>query len=272
MPRWPAGRPGHSCLRCYTGLDTLMRATSRLFPPCIVAACTALILLLPLVGVPQASSSAQVLKAVDASVTRREAGLVGYTAIEHYAVFRSSDAVHPAAEMTVRATYRSTSGKSYEILSESGSQFLRKAVLERTLQNERDLTKPAERVRALIDTGNYKMQVASNATLDDRPCIVLQISPRRAASYLFTGQIWVDSRDGTIVQLKGTTAKPVSILTGRTQVARNYTLVDGYPMATRATATTSVAVIGQIRMVIDYSDYHLQFAPQPAHAQTVTAR
>lgn len=231
-----------------------------------------MLLSVPPVAAQQPPESAPVLKGVDASVARREAGLVGYTAIEHYAVFRGSDAAHAAAEMTVRATYRSASGKSYEILSETGSPFLRKAVLERTLQNERALTKPTERVRALIDTGNYEMQVESNATLGNRPCVALQISPRRAASYLFAGQIWVDSRDGSIVQLKGTTAKPLSILTGRTQVERRYTLIDGYPMATRATATTSVAMIGEIRMVIDYSDYHLQLAQQPAHAQTVTAR
>lgn len=250
----------------------MMRAAPRLFQPSILAALSACTLLLPLVGVSQAPAGARILKAVDASVTRREADLIGYTAIEHYAVFRSGDAAHPAAEMTVRATYHSASGKSYQILGESGSPFLRKAVLERTLQNERDLTRPAERVRALIDTSNYRMQFVSDAALDNRPCIVLQITPRRAASYLFAGQIWVDSRDGSIVQLKGTTAKPVSILAGRTQVARRYTLIDGYPMATRASATTSVALVGEIRMVIDYSDYHLQFAPATVHTQPVSTR
>lgn len=212
----------------------------------------------PMSAHAQTPEASAVLKSIDTSVGRREAGLNGYTAIEHYAIYRGGDDSHPAAEMTVKATYRKESGKSYQILSETGSSLLRKAVLARTLEDERNLTQPAERVRALIDTGNYKMTVASTASLEGRPCIVLRITPRRSASYLFAGQIWVDSRDGSIVQLKGTTAKPVSILTGLTQVNRQYTLIDGFPMATRATANTSVALVGQIRMVIDYSDYHLQ--------------
>ncbi|MFP5235892.1 MAG: hypothetical protein ACLGSD_08305 [Acidobacteriota bacterium] len=213
------------------------------------------------------------LKSIDASVDRREADLKGYTAIEHYAVYHGKDDAHPAAEMTVKTTYRQDSGKSYEILSESGSPLLRKAVLERTLEDERNLTRPAERVRALIDSSNYRMHPASTASLQNRPCIVLQITPRKSASYLFAGQIWIDSRDGSIVQLKGTTAKPVSMLAGRTQVDRRYTLIDGFPMATRAAATTSVALVGQIRMVIDYSDYHLQPAgPAPHSVRTSSAK
>lgn len=220
----------------------------------------------PALAPSQAANSTAVLKAIDGSVARREASLAGYTAIEHYAVYHGGDDAHPVAEMTVKTTYRAESGKSYQILSESGSPLLRKAVLERTLEDERNLTKPSERVRALIDTSNYKMNVASTTSLEGRPCIVLRITPRRSASYLFAGQIWVDARDGSIVQLKGTTAKPVSILAGPTQVDRRYTLIDGYPMATRATASTSVALVGQIRMVIDYSDYHLQPAGEAGGA------
>jgi hypothetical protein len=240
----------------------MLRNSSLAVGPRTLAVLSIALLILPVGAQSQTPDSTAVLKAVDASVAHREAALAGYTAIEHYAVFHGSDDAHPVAEMTVKTTYRAESGKSYQILSESGSQLLRKAVLERTLEDERNLTKPSERVRALIDTGNYSMAVASMASIESRPCIVLRITPRRSASYLFAGQIWVDSRDGSIVQLKGTTAKPVSMLAGLTQVDRHYTLVDGYPMATRATANTSVALVGQIRMVIDYTDYHLQPAAQ----------
>lgn len=244
----------------------MLTTRPRAFRPRLLVSLIAFGSLAPVCAHPQPPDTAAVLKAVDDSVAHREAMLAGYTAIEHYAVYRGGDDAHPVAEMTVKTTYRKESGKSYEILNESGSQLLRKAVLERTLADERDLTRPAERVRALIDTSNYKMTVASSAALENHPCTVLRITPRKSASYLFAGQIWVDSRDGSIMQLKGTTAKPVSILAGPTQVDRRYTLIDGYPMATRATADTSVALVGQIRMVIDYSDYHLQPAGEASRS------
>jgi hypothetical protein len=212
---------------------------------------------LPVPNYGQPPDSAGVIRGVDASVARRETDLIGYTAREHYAVFRNQDA-QPIAEMTVKTTYRQDTGKSYQILSESGSQIFRKELLERTLDNERTLTKPANRAAALIDSANYAMTVKGAANVDGRDCVLLDIVPRRVSPYLFKGSLWVDAADDSIVQLTGTTAKNLSFVAGTTQVARHYALLDGYPMATQATAISSVFMIGQIRIAIDYSDYALQ--------------
>lgn len=208
----------------------------------------------------QPSDEPTVAQRIDASVARREKDLLGYTAVEHYAVFRN-DSASPVAEMTVKTAYRAESGKTYQILSESGSAFLRKELLERMLDDERDVTQPATRARALIDSSNYTMTMKDQSTIDGRPCVEMQITPRHSATYLFKGSIWVDSRDGAIVRLEGITSKPASIIAGPTRVSRQYTMLDGYPIATHAAANTSVMLLGQVRIAIDYSNYALWLAP-----------
>lgn len=214
---------------------------------------------LPFLAYAQHTDRSAILKAIDMAVERRETDLAGYTTTEHYAAFRNGDTAHPAAQMTVKATYRKESGKSYQILSESGSELLRKEVLERMLEDEHSLTQPANRARAVIDSNNYAMSVKNPATIDGRPCVLLQIVPRHAARYLFKGSLWVDARNGSIVRLEGTTAKPVSIIAGPTHVSRQYTMIEGFPVATHATASTSVMLLGQIEIAIDYSNYALDF-------------
>ena len=48
----------------------------------------------------------------------------------HYAVYRGKDETHPVAEMKVKTTYKKGFGKSYDILSQSGSEIHTKDWLE----------------------------------------------------------------------------------------------------------------------------------------------
>src|ERR1700757_1319535 len=85
---------------------------------------------------PPDTQSATVLQRIDAANEARFDHVLSFTDTEHYAVFRGNDETHPAAEMTVKMTYRKGEGKSYEILSQSGSQIIQKFGLEPLIQNE----------------------------------------------------------------------------------------------------------------------------------------
>jgi hypothetical protein len=108
------------------------------------------------------------------------------------------------------------------------------------------------------------MKLKSNETqrIDGRECLVLSIVPRRPSPFLFTGTLWVNARDYSIVQLQGMAAKSHSMLTGPAQVARQYANVDGFPMATHARAVSNSMLLGQTIVKIDYQGYQIQ--PPPA--------
>jgi len=209
---------------------------------------------------PQQTENAAVVSGIDAAVRARIDNVVGYTVTEHYAVFRSHDEVHPAAEMLVKTVYRRGYGKSFTVLSESGSALLRSEVLGTLLDNEKRMSQPGNLETALIDSANYDMKLTPDARREfgGRDCVAVSLSPRRSSPYLFKGTLWVDARNYGIVQLEGTASKSPFFLAGTAQVSRQYATVGGFPMATHAKAVSSSALLGQTVVKVDYMYYKVE--------------
>ena len=214
----------------------------------------------------QQIDSAAILQKIDAAVKARLDGIEGYTATEHYAVFRSKDEVHPVAEMTVKTTYKRETGKSYAILSESGSAVIRNLVLHAILDNEQHVNEPGIREGAWITTANYEMQVKPGGLqkVDGQDCVALALTPRRKEPYLLEGTLWVDPKDGAIVQIEGKATRSSSVFTGPTQMMRQYANFEGFAQATHARAQSDSFLFGQTVVKIDYRDYQIQLPP-PGH-------
>jgi len=205
----------------------------------------------------QNDPNAVIIQGIDASVHDREDNLLGYTVTEHYTVYRNHDDQHPAAEMVVTTTYQRDVGKNFSVQSLTGSLFMRK-MLEEVLATEKKMTQPANRITALISPANYEMTVKGPANVGEKPCIELAIKPRRESPYLFSGVIWVDPQNQAIVQLQGVASKSPSVFAGPSQVFRQYTIVDGFPMATHAHAVSGSSILGQTVIHIDYTGYEIQ--------------
>ena len=212
----------------------------------------------PLVG--QQLDSAAVLHKVDAAVMARVDGIKGYTATEHYSVFRNKDETHPVAEMTVKTKYERETGKSYQVLSESGSTLMRSLVLQAILDNEKHVNEPGVREGAWITTANYEMQVKPGGIqkMDGRDCVAIALTPRRKEPYLLLGTLWVDARNGEIVRLEGKASKSSSVFTGETQMMRQYVDIDGFGEAIHARGLSDSFLLGPTVVTIDYKDYQIQ--------------
>jgi hypothetical protein len=228
--------------------------------------CAALLFLFFLLAIrvpAQQPDEATVIRGVDAAVKTRLDHIAGYTVHEHYAVFRDNDETHPVAEMMVKTVYRQETGKSYTILTQSGSSIIRSQVIGRLLDNEKTINQPGNRELSWLTSANYEMKVKSGGTqlLDGRACFVIALTPRRKTPYLVDGTLWVDSKDYQIVQIQGVGSKSPSILTGPVQMMRQYTEIDGWAMATHARAVSNSFLFGQTVVKIDYQDYAIE--PRP---------
>jgi len=222
----------------------------------------------------QQADAASVIRHIDATVKARIDSIAGYTATEHYTVYRNNDENHPAAEMTVHTVYRRESGKEYTIVSQSGSEMLRRLVLQSILDNEKRINLPGNREASWITSANYQFQLKPGGVqrLNGRDCLVLAISPKHKAPQLIEGTLWVDDHDYSIVQIQGTGTKSPSMFSGPTQMMRQYTGVQGFAEATHARAVSSSFMFGQTTITIDYSDYAIDlvhgkqadsFSPHP---------
>ena len=223
----------------------------------------ALLIALPhaLLAQSQPLDSSRVVARVDAAVRDRFDHVAGYTVQEHYAVYRGGDEIHAVAEMTVKTSYSRETGKSYQVLSESGSDLVRHFGLHALLDQEKSINLPENREHFWFTSANYQMTPQpGTAQMDGRECIVLAVDPRRTGASLIKGNLWVDARDGAIVRVEGVSSKSPSVLTSNSHVMRQYESQQGYSMATHARAETNILFIGPVTMTVDYSDYQMQLA------------
>ena len=228
-----------------------------------VAAASLLACLGRVSGPAQQLDASLVIQHVDAAVKARIDNIAGYTVTEHYAVYRGNDETHPAAEMTVKTDYKAETGKSYTILSQSGSEFIRKYVLGTVLDREKEINLPGNREHSWLTSANYEMQLKSGAVerIDERDCLAVAITPKHKAPNMIEGTIWVDAKDGSIVRIEGTASQSPSIFTGPAQVMRQYASVNGFGMATQARAVSDSFLLGRTIVTIDYRDYQIQLRP-----------
>lgn len=205
-----------------------------------------------------------VVERVNAAIQARYDNVLAFTDTEHYAVFRGADEAHPAAEMTVHMTYRKGDGKSYEIVSQSGSQVIQKFALEPLLENEKEINEPARVQMSWFTSANYEMREKPGETrqMGDTPCVALAITPKRTAPNMLNGTLWVDPRDGSVAEVDGIASRSPSIFAGTTHMMRDYAKMGGFAMATHARAESHNALFGRTVIIIDYSDYKVETSDQ----------
>jgi hypothetical protein len=206
-----------------------------------------------------AQDQAEILQKIDAMTQARYEHVAGFSDTEHYAVYRGADQTTPAAEMTVRVTYRKGTGKSYKVLSQSGSGIIQHFGLRPLIENEQEINDPAKVAESWFTTENYEMHVAAGQTrmLEGQTCVAVAIKPKRKAANMIDGTVWVDAKSGAILEVDGIASKAPSIFAGTTHMMRDYAMMDGYAQATKARAESS-GMFGKTVVEIQYSDYRFE--------------
>lgn len=213
----------------------------------------------------QAPDAGTIIRGLDTENQVRYDHVLGFTDVEHYSVFRGDDQAHPAAEMTVRMTYRKGTGKSYQILSQSGSALVMKYGLRPLLENEKSINDPSRVAQSWFTSANYEMKLKPGTTqaIDGRPCVALAITPLHKGPNMIEGTLWIDAGDHTLVEVEGVASQKPSMFAGTTHMLRRYTNLQGYAMATHARAESSSMLFGHTVVIIDYGDYKFQIAGRP---------
>jgi hypothetical protein len=136
-------------------------------------------------------------------------------------------------------------------------------VLSTLLEHEKEINLPGNREHSWFISANYGMKLKPGGIqkLDGRDCLALAISPKRKATNLIEGTLWVEAKDGSIVRLEGTATQSPSVFTGPAQVMRQYVKMDGYAMATHAKAVSDSFLLGRTTVTIDYRDYQIDLRP-----------
>ena len=230
---------------------------------------TIAVILLQALNVPnsfaaQQPDNAAIIQRIDGVNQARYDNVLGFTVMEHYTVYRGADQTHSAAEMTVRTTYKRGAGKSYTILSQSGSELIQRFGLRPLLDNEKAINDPARVRQSWFTSSNYEMKLKpdANQRIDGRDCLALSITPHQKAPSMIDGTLWVDAANYSIVQVEGAASRSPSVFAHSTKMMRRYADMNGYSMATHARAESNSLLFGRTVVTIDYTDYHFQLRPK----------
>jgi hypothetical protein len=207
-------------------------------------------------------NSAAIIQKIDNAALARIDHVLSYTVTEHYSVYRNGDETHPAAEMTVKTLYQKGVGKSYTILSQSGSSLLQQLVLAPLLDNEKAINQPGNVEKSWFTSSNYEMNLKAGIRqqMIGHDCIAFDITPKHKAPNMLNGTLWVDATDGSIVEIDGVSSRSPSMFSGPAKMMRQYATMNGFAMATHARAESDSMFFGRTVLTIDYKDYQVQLS------------
>jgi hypothetical protein len=195
------------------------------------------------------------IRAIDAAELRRETRLRGYTVTEHYTI--KSSRFHNSAEMTVAVEYQRDKGKTYKVISRTGSAMLQSRVFDRLLREEGEMSRGEARQGLLMNSRNYEMRLKSEENREGRKTYVLDLTPRKASPHLLKGRAWIDAEDGTLMRIEGRPTASSSFFAGRPMITREYEKVGDLSLAKSTIADSSSFFFGKTELHIEYNDYHI---------------
>ena len=251
-----------AALPCWNAIcrDSGVRGRRRAFV-CVMA-----VSVLPVVAVdnPPALCAGDIVAKMNQTEQDRDRTLTTYTALRHYML---RDSKGRAAQMTVRLSYHTSSGKSFEVLSQNGADGIFGHVLEKVMQAEAENSRNKGPRGELISPLNYDFRLLGMGEQGGRRCYVIQLLPKRKSKFLIDGEAWIDSEDFALVRMEGRTAASVSFWIGRPWVVQCFEKVGNYWLASKNDSVADAKFIGRTELTVESSDYSVPGLPPEQVAQ-----
>jgi outer membrane lipoprotein-sorting protein len=149
---------------------------------------------------------------------------------------------------------------SYEPVSSTGDNMVRKEVVARYMTAEADASKKLilgdAKLKSIgITRENYKFSYKGLGMLNDRQVYVFQLTPKQKRLGLFKGEVWVDSVTFQTLRESGTFVKNPSIYLSKVQFVRQYEIQDGLAIPTRVTSRIETRMVGRAEIDIRFSGF-----------------
>jgi len=182
--------------------------------------------------------------------------LVSYRATRHLEAATRGNKMR--ASLDAMTTWDSTSGLHYTVLSEDGSDLIRRHVLVAALDAEQKAFTSGDAARAALTPDNYDFLAALD-TPDD--LTQLCVRPRRKHVTLIDGSLYVRHESGELVRVEGQLSARPSFWTRRVDIVRDYDLVAGVHVPVSMKSTAEVLIAGTSTFAMTYK--YLEINGQP---------
>jgi hypothetical protein len=204
-------------------------------------------------GLPSGLTAAQIVDQIQRHNQERNQALKQYKALRHYQVEYHGFSANIVGKMDVELSFDAATGKSFRIVSQSGSKMLCEKVLKRAVDSEKEASQ--DKRQTALTPANYRFRLAGSETLDGRPSYILEVEPLVESKFLYRGKVWVDAADFAVVKLEVEPAKNPSFWITRTHIHSTHTHAGGFWLPAQNRSVTKVRIGGTAILTIDYGTY-----------------
>jgi hypothetical protein len=166
------------------------------------------------------------------------------------------------------ATELGADGFHYRVISEGGSEMIRRRVFRSILDNEERIFAMGDAERSSFTSMNYEL---TPAVTEEAGLVKLLARPRRHDVTLIEGAVFITDTDADLVRVEGRLAKNPSFWTKRVEVVKHYGRIGGLRVPVRIDSTAQMRLAGTSTMTMTY-DYEMINGVAVRSPQTLAAR
>ena len=218
-------------------------------------------------GSPPPLTTPEILEHMMQADKDRLTALAGYSGERHYRF--ENKKFNKQAEMTVRMSCGSDGVKKFEVVSETGSGFVRSHIIRKMIEAEEESSQKGEHKESKITPDNYEFRLIGTERLDGRDSYVLEITPKKPTKFSIRGRIWVDAEDFAIARIEGQPGKNPSMWIRSVQIEQRYGRNGQFWLPSLNHSVAQARIFGATEVVIEYSDYKTNVREPQARAGTL---
>ncbi len=219
---------------------------------------------------PAILNAAQIVDQMQVHNQARNDELKNYKSVRHYTVDYHGFSSSIAAAMDVEVAYDAVSGKSFRIVSQSGSKFLCDKVLRRAVDSEVEASR--DKSSTALTAANYTFQLLGTENVRGRPAYILDVEPIVANKFLYRGKIWVDAVDFAVAKIEAEPAKNPSVWISRTEINFTSAKTGDFWLPEQNRSETKVRIGGSAVLTIVYGPYQVDPVAIASAAGAASAR
>jgi len=182
-----------------------------------------------------------------------------FTSVRHYHLAFHGFGRSMTADMHVKASYISGSGKTFQVLDQSGSHLLLDHVLRKLLETEQD---DSRQQKAALTPANYNFAFQEQTVENGRTVYVFAVEPRIKGKLLYRGKIWIDGDDYAVIRVEAQPAESPSFWIKKTEIHHVYAKSGEFWLPEMNRSETKVRFGGSAVLTIDYGTYQFEEPPE----------
>jgi hypothetical protein len=215
----------------------------------------------------------RILDQMEATDASRSRSLQRYTCLRKYVLTNAR--FNKRAEVVAKMVWTAPGSKEFDIISQDGTAALRKMVLNRMMEGEKEASEELHG-QTPVTRRNYDFRLTGTDTVQDRLCYVLELTPKRESKYLVRGRAWVDATDFAVIRMEGAFSKNPSFWTRGVTITHEYGKHGDFWLPSSSLSQTKARIFGETKVTIEYSEYRIETgevaASRPASGELSPSR